>query len=106
MREQIEVLEDHGCVGSGMRRFPRLQLVEAAILQTVPDELAIDVYAAGINLLEIVDAADQSALAGTGRTDQAAHLARQHGEVYFGKDLQVAEFLGNPDDLHHRPAGW
>ena len=75
VREQVEVLEDHADLGALARDLGFAQLVQPVADLAVADELAVDRQAPGVDLLEVVDAAQERRLARAGRAEQAHHLA-------------------------------
>jgi hypothetical protein len=64
VREQVEVLEDHADVGAPLADLPVMKLVELPSLFAVPHQFAVDSKAAGIDLFEVVDTAQESRFAG------------------------------------------
>ena len=102
VREQVEVLEDHADIGALPGDLPLPQLVELVAALLVADELAVDLEPAGVDLLEMVDAAQQRGLARSGRADDAHDLAALHLEVDAFEHLVDAEALADPFGLDHR----
>ena len=81
VREQVEVLEDHPDLGPLARDLALVQLVQLAALLAVADQLAVDRQPAGVDLLQVVDAAQERRLARARRPEQAHHLAAVDLEV-------------------------
>jgi hypothetical protein len=70
---QIKVLEDHADLGS--------QLGQSPVAEVGVDPLAIEHQGAGLVALQLVDDAQQRALAGARWADQADHLAFVDAQV-------------------------
>src|SRR5690606_16088002 len=98
----VEMLEHHADLAALPGRFPRMQLVELVALLAVADQLAVDVEPPGIDLLEMIDTAQECRLARTRRTDQAQHLAALHLERDSLEHLQRAEGFAHPVGDDHR----
>src|SRR4029453_6747139 len=75
MREQVEALEDHAAVESLPRDLAVRQLDEHVALLPESAELPVNPNRAFVGALELVDAAQERALAGTGGSDDAEHFA-------------------------------
>ena len=71
VREQVEALEHHPDLGALARDLALAQLVELVALLPVADELAVDPQPAGVDLLQMVDAAQERRLPGARRAEQA-----------------------------------
>ena len=80
------------------------QLVELVARPAVADELAVDPEPAGVDLLQVVDAAQERRLARAGGPDEAHHLARRDLEVDALQHLEPAEALAHRLGLDHRLA--
>jgi hypothetical protein len=102
VREQVELLEHHADTA-------------AHVLKRVGGDLAgleLDaehVDGAGLETLQAVDAAQESALAAAGRADDGGHLAAADSEGDATKDLEVAVVLDEAGDLDHAttlPFSW
>ena len=99
VREQVVLLEHHANL------LPEFQLIESRIV----DLLALDLDRALLDVVQGVDAADQSRLAGARGADDADALALHdvHGNAF--QHLQVAEGLVQVLDRDHglvgRPVG-
>ena len=61
--EEVEPLEDHPDLGALAADLTVGQLVEAAAAFLVADQLAVDPQPPGVDLLQVVDAAEEGALA-------------------------------------------
>ena len=57
VREEVEALEDHADLGPAAGHLPLAELVDPIALLPVADELTVDVDATGVDLLQVVDAA-------------------------------------------------
>src|SRR5205823_3599695 len=101
---QVEVLEHHPDLRPLARNLALVQLVQLVTGLAVADQLAVDRQAPGIDLLEVVDAAQESGLAGTGRAEHAHHLAAAHAKRDSLQDLQAAEALVDAFGEDHRLA--
>ena len=93
MGEEVEALEDHADLGPLGADLRVLQLVEPVAGLPVAHELAVDGQLAAVDLLQVVDAPQEGALAGAGRADEAQHLAPADGQVDALQDLEPAEGL-------------
>ena len=82
-------------VALASRRRVLGQLVQLVAVLAVADELAVDEQAARIDLLEVVDAAKERALARARRAEQADDLARADLEV------DALEYLVSAEGLVH-----
>ena len=79
-----------------------LQLVQLVAVLAVADQLAVDVQPPGVDLLQVVDAAQERRLAGAGGADEAEDLARLDLEVDALEDLEMAERLVDAFGADHR----
>ena len=102
VREQVEALEHHADVAALLRGILRVQLVQLAGGLPVADQLAVDVELAAVDLLQVVDAAQEGRLARPGRPDQAHHLAAPDGQRDALEHLQRAELLAHLLAAHHQ----
>src|SRR6185312_11133142 len=75
MWKQIEALEHHANAGALAANLALGHLVENISTLAIADQLAIDRQTPSVDLLQVVDAAQEGALAGSRRSDQAEHLA-------------------------------
>ena len=98
VREEVEALEDHADPGA----LPSALLVGQGVQLDVAvgtldlahaHELAIDPYPAGVDGLQLVDAAQQGGLARAGGAHEHRHRAGRDGEVDALEDVQLAEEL-------------
>ena len=98
MTVTIEALEDHADPGA----LPSALLVGQGVQLDVAvgtldlahaHELAIDPYPAGVDGLQLVDAAQQGGLARAGGAHEHRHRAGRDGEVDALEDVQLAEEL-------------
>src|SRR5207237_9251696 len=78
VREEIEALEDHPDLGALPGDVALGVLDELPVPLAVTDQVAVHLDPAGVDLLEVVDAADERRLARPGRADDAYDLARFH----------------------------
>src|SRR5439155_19188495 len=77
------------------------ELVQLVALLPVADQLAVDPQPARVDLLEVVDAAQERALARPGRADEAHHLLGGHLEVDALQHLEPAEALVDSFGQNH-----
>ena len=98
------MLEDHADLGALAGDLALGQLVELASLLPVADELPVDREAAGVDLLEVIDAAQERRLARARRAEHAHHLAALDLERDPLQDLELAEALVHALGLDHRLA--
>lgn len=80
------------------------QLVQAATVVAVADQLAVELHEPGVRAFQVVEAAQQGALAGAGRAEQDHHLAGGHVEVDAVEDPVRAETLGEAPHVDQRRA--
>ena len=99
--EEVEVLEHHADVAALLRGVLLAHLVQHAVAIVIADQLAVDVEAAGVDLLQVVHAAQQGGLAGAGRADQAGDLAGVDLQVDAFEHVEVAEGLPHVHGLDH-----
>src|SRR5579875_2139347 len=90
MGEEVELLKDHPDLGTLAPYFALVQLVDPLAALLVADQLAVDVEAAAVDLLEVVDAAEKCRLAASGGADDDDDLARVDLEVDAAQDLEAA----------------
>ena len=81
MGKQVESLEHHPDLGALPAYLSIGQLVDLVAALPVTDQLAVDGQPAGVDLLEMVDAAEEGALAGPGRPDDAEDLSWRDAQV-------------------------
>ena len=91
MREEVELLEDHARVREDLPRLLDVGVLCHAVLIRVGQELALDLDGARVNRLELVDAAQECALAGAGRSDDREDFAAADLHVDALEDGKVAE---------------
>ena len=106
VREEVEALEDHADLLALLRDVPLLVLDELAVGLAVADEVAVHEDPALLDLLEVVDAADERRLARSRRADDDDHFLALDGHRHAFEDVQPAEPLvdvGRLDD--HVPGG-
>ena len=94
MREQVELLEDH----------PGLATDLLDVADVGGQFRAVDHDAAGVVLLETVDAADHGALPRSGRTDHHDDFLPADVEVHIGERGEIAEpFVDTFESDDHLP---
>ena len=104
MREQVELLEDHPDLGPLARHLVFAQLVQLAVRLAIAHELAVDRQPARVDLLEVVDAAQERGLARAGGAEHAHDLAPLDLEVDPLQHLEAPEALVNALGFDHRVA--
>ena len=100
--EKVESLEDHPNLGPLAADLCVGQLVQLVAVLPVADELAVHPQTAGVDLLEMVDAAEERGLARARGTQHAHHLAGLDFERDPLKDFEATEALVHAFSLHHR----
>ncbi|CPU65220.1 Uncharacterised protein [Mycobacteroides abscessus] len=99
MREQVEALEDETDLGALAEDLALLELAQGAALAAVPDELAVERDEPLVDLLQVVDRAQQRRLPGAGRAEHDRHGPGRHGERHVAQHLEGAEALVDAVDL-------
>jgi len=102
VREQVEALEDHADLRALARHLGLAQLVQLVSRLPVAHQLAVHVEPARVDLLEVVDAAQEGRLAGARGAEHAHHLAGVDLERDALQDLQQAEVLAHGLRFDHR----
>jgi hypothetical protein len=108
VREQVELLEDHsdpGALPGDLARRQLLQPPDPALRRAdrpVADQLAAELDEARVRLLQVVDAAQQRALAGARRPEDDGDPAARHVEVDAVQHGVRAEALAQPADPQQR----
>ena len=100
--EEVEGLEDHSDISALLRGVPLGDLVEPTVLLPVADEVALDLDASGVDLLQVVHAPQQGGLARTGRADEAGHRSGGHVEVDALEHIEGTEALPDVTEGDHR----
>jgi hypothetical protein len=101
MREEVEVLEDEPDVGALLQDLLLLQLRQLVPGAAVADELPVDADPATVDLLQMVDGAQQRGLPGAGRAEDHGDLAGADLQVDAAQYLQRAEALVDAVDVDH-----
>ncbi len=101
MGEEVEPLEDHADLGALLTNLRARKLVQLVTPFLVADEFPIDRQPAGVDLLQMVDAAEEGALAGARGSDDAHDLLRLDFEVDAPQHLQPAEAFVDRLGLDH-----
>src|SRR5690606_29384193 len=99
VREQVEALEDEPDLGALPEDLALLELAQGAALAAVPDELAVDGDEALVDLLQVVDRAQERRLARAGRAEHDRHGPGPDGERHAAQHLERAEALVDAVDL-------
>ncbi len=103
MREQVEVLEDHANVGPVLTDLLVLLFVQPGALDVIADDFSVDPHPPTVNTLEMVDTAQESALARSRRADEADHFTGLNLKVQTFKDLKFAVVFLDSVGPHHGP---
>ena len=102
MREEVEALEDHADLGALFGHGPIRLFLEPAIPHlSVADQVTVDLDPATVDLLEVVEAAQEGGLAAARRPHDHHHLSPLDGEADSLQDLDVVVALvhvGSTDD--------
>src|SRR3954467_2949438 len=101
VREQVEALEDHPDLRALADDVALGELVELVALLAVADELPVDTETAGVDLLQMVDAAQERRLARARRPEEAHHLAGGDLERDALEHLEPPEALVDALGLDH-----
>src|SRR5581483_4598980 len=80
--EQVEALEDHPDLSADPGQLALAHRLEAAVAAALPDQLPVQVDVALLRALQVVDAAQQGALAGAARADDGDLLPGRHVEAH------------------------
>jgi hypothetical protein len=97
VRKQVEALEDHPDLGPLACNRALGVLDQLPVPFAVADQVAVHLDAAGVDLLQVVDTAQERGLAGPRRADNADGLALTDLEIDAFQDMQPAEALVNVD---------
>ena len=100
--EEVEALEDHADRGALPGHLGFLQLVEGVALLAVADDGAVDGDPPAVDLLQVVDAAQEGGFARAGRAEDHHHLAAAHVQVDALEHLEAAKALVHPFGEDHR----
>ena len=95
MWEEVEALEDHADLRSLFGDRALVVLGQPTVVLAVADQSSVDLDPAGVDLLEMIDAAYERRLSGPGGADQAHRLALADLERYTLEDLESAETLAH-----------
>src|SRR5690349_16488098 len=102
MREEVEALEDHADLGADARNALLAILHDLAVGRlAVANQLTVYVELALVDLLEVVDAAQEGRLAGAARPDHDDDLALAHAHADAAQHLIVVERLMHVARVHH-----
>ena len=93
VREQVEVLEHEPDATALVQDRPLRQLLEPVAVAVHADRLATHAHVAAVELLQVVDGAQQRRLAGAGRAEDHRDRAGPHGQVDAAQDLVQPERL-------------
>ena len=105
MREQVEALEDHADLLALPRDVGFLVLDQLPVHLAVADQVAIDEDPAALDLLEVVDAANERRLAGARRTEDDDDLLALDLKADVLEDVELAEPLVDMLGVHHDRRG-
>src|SRR5581483_10712872 len=108
MREQVEALEHHANLAALARDVALGVLDELAVALAIADQMAVHQDATLLDLLQMVDAADEGGLAGARRADDHHHLALFHLQRDVLENLVLAEPFadaGRLDNERRRASG-
>lgn len=100
--EQVEALEDHRAGETLAGDFGIGELIERIARAAVADKLPVHPERTTVDPLELVDAAKERALAGTGRPDDAHDLALADLQRHVLESLEGAEILVDAPGNDHR----
>ena len=95
------MLENHADVSPPLADLAVAKLVKLPPVFSVPDQLAVHGQPAGVDLFEVVDAAQESRLSRAGRADDAHDLAGTDLEGDAPQNLLAAETLAYALRIDH-----
>ncbi len=102
VREEVEALEDHADLGSLPRNRSLRVLDELSVSLAIPDQAAVDLDPSGVDLLEVVDAAQKGRLsrAGRDRSRRPSRPLRTSSETPFSTSRRPKRLsnVGRADD--------
>ncbi|BDZ59226.1 hypothetical protein GCM10025872_28830 [Barrientosiimonas endolithica] len=104
MREEVEVLEDEPDLRALPSHLALGQLVQVVAGAAVADELAVDPDQPAVDLLQVIDRAQQGRLARAGGSDDGGDAAVRDGERHVVQHQVGPESLGDGVDLDERLA--
>src|SRR5207302_9691609 len=99
----VEPLEDHADLGSFAADLLVGELVELVAPLAVTHQLSVDGQPPRVDFLQMIDAAEERALARPGRANHAHHLSGSDLEVNSAEHLEPAEAIVNRLCFDHRP---
>jgi hypothetical protein len=99
--EQVEALEDHADLRPSPCDRAFAVLNQLAVALSVADQVAVDLDPPGVDLLEVVHAADEGRLAGPRGPDQAHGLAPLQLERDALEHLEPTEALVHVERPNH-----
>ena len=102
MGEEVEALEDEADFGALAGDLGLSVLDQCPVLLAVADESAVDVDVAEVEAFEVVDTAQEGALAGTTGTDDDDDLAAGDVHSKATEDFDLAVALVDVDAADHR----
>jgi hypothetical protein len=101
--KQVEALEHHGGLQALAHDLTLGERMKPVALPPVADQLAADPDRPGVDAGELINAAQQRRLAGTGTADDAQHLPRRDIERDATQCMTFAEALVNIADGNQWP---
>ncbi|CDZ89761.1 putative 6-pyruvoyl-tetrahydropterin synthase [Rhodococcus ruber] len=99
VREEVEVLEHESDARPLTEDVPLAHLVQLVAPAAVADEFAVDADRAAVDLLEVVEGAQQGGLAGAGGAEDHRDLALADLQVDTSQDLEGSERLVHAPDV-------
>lgn len=108
MAEQVEVLEHHAHANALSAQIFRRGFTQAPLVKINPSGWSSSVINPLSYFFKQGNAAQDGALAGTGRTYQAQHFALVHRQVYAFQDFEARVVLSKAHDMQDglRPFGF
>src|SRR3954454_3965509 len=106
VRKQVEALENHPGHRPLARQFAVVQAAALPAFTAIADRFPVQDNAAILEILQEIDAAQESGLARSARSDDRDDLTGIHGQVDALQDLDHAEALAQALDLEEWMRGF
>ena len=103
--EQVELLKHHADLAPLLRQDCIGHRNHTAIAGAIAEKLAVDAHPTLIRRIEMVEAAQERALAAAAGADDHHHLALAHVQIDAAQHVMIGEILVDAFSLHHQAGG-